>query len=158
MSTAGPSHLVPPSNPDYEKWSDVIRELIRHEDQLRNHRMDWFLRSEGFFFAALAFAWDKRDASHLVVLLAVLGIVFAWMSAGGLELSRKAKAQARDWWDTNVRPHYLGPDVVAYRTAEDVRSRSPWLRAWRYGFPLLFTVAWAGVLVARLALVTPVAP
>lgn len=140
---------VPPSDSDCDKWSEIIRELIRHEDQLRNHRMDWFLRSEGFFFAALAFAWDKPNADSIVTLLAFVGIGFAWMSADGLELSRKAKAQAREWWDTNVRPHYRGPDVVAYRSAEDLRSSFPWLRAWRYGFPVLFTVAWAGVLAVR---------
>ena len=46
--------------------ADVIRDLIHKENEMINHRMNWFLILQGFMFAGIAFAWDKGQALSIV--------------------------------------------------------------------------------------------
>ncbi|MEZ6136448.1 MAG: hypothetical protein R3C53_16255 [Pirellulaceae bacterium] len=145
MSTIDPE-TTKPTEAQCEEWTRAIRSLIEHENDLQDHRLTWLLTCEGFFFAALAFAWDKDDARPLIVVVSVLGCAIALLSAFGLRISKKGQQRQRKWWDDNVRQHYSGPDVVAYRTEKDDDAVLTNFRPWRYGFSTLFVIAWIAVL------------
>jgi hypothetical protein len=38
---------------------ETFREMVRHENELMNHRVSWLLTLQGLLFTALGFAWDK---------------------------------------------------------------------------------------------------
>src|SRR5689334_1679662 len=71
-------------------YANVIRSMIQHEDTLRDQRLGWLFALNGFLFAALGFAWDSADASALVVVLSVVGVVVAITGLAAMEASRLA--------------------------------------------------------------------
>lgn len=58
---------------------EIIRALIHDENEMTNHRMNWFLILQGFLFAGIAFAWDKNVGLCLV--FSFVGI-FSSLSVG----------------------------------------------------------------------------
>ncbi|GAB1235589.1 hypothetical protein [Ferrigenium sp. UT5] len=52
---------------------EIIRGLIHDENEMTNHRMNWFLILQGFLFAGIAFAWEKSIG--LVIVFSGVGIL-----------------------------------------------------------------------------------
>jgi hypothetical protein len=61
----GSTHDVPP-----EQYPNLIRAMIRHEDEVTNHRIMWLLVFQGFLANALAVS---REEAHLTIALGVVG-------------------------------------------------------------------------------------
>lgn len=80
----------------------IAREMIRHEDKLRNERLGWLLTLNGFLFAALAFAWNADEATRLVFLLACLGLMIGLSAVAAMEISDKAITKLRKWGELQV--------------------------------------------------------
>ena len=59
-----------------DQYPAVIREMIRHEDQLTNHRLIWLLVGQGFI--ANAFVTVRNRGGSTYLLLAVAGILVAF--------------------------------------------------------------------------------
>src|SRR4051812_15007582 len=60
-----------------EDSEEIMRQMIRHENELMNHRMTWLLTAEGLFFAALAFMWKEPDTRYLVYIICAVGGIVA---------------------------------------------------------------------------------
>ena len=103
--------------------------------------MTWFLTFHGLLFAALGFAWDKRDAGALIYILCGLGFVVSLSSITVFTAADRAIHKLRDWWDEFRLLDYKGPDVVGYRW--QIVWPKPFL-VWRF-LPWVLTVAWAAV-------------
>jgi hypothetical protein len=73
----------------------ILREMIRHEDDLRNQRLGYLLTLDGLLFAALGFAWGAKDAKWLVLALTVVGVVVALSATAAMHLSSKAIRRLR---------------------------------------------------------------
>ncbi len=58
-----------------EQYAAVIRDMIRHEDDVTNHRIMWVLVGEGFLANAFTYLKDKQGSTDL--LLALGGILVA---------------------------------------------------------------------------------
>jgi hypothetical protein len=58
-----------------EQYAMVIREMIRHENDLTNHRIMWLLIGEGFM--ANAYVTAKAEGGSKVFLLSLVGILIA---------------------------------------------------------------------------------
>jgi len=58
-----------------DQYPTVIREMIRHEDDVTNHRIMWLLVGQGFL--ANAFVVVKNQGSSEYLMLCFLGIVVA---------------------------------------------------------------------------------
>ena len=52
----------------------TIRYMLQREEDLLNNRISWLMTIQGLLFASLGFAWDKKDASGLIIVFALLGI------------------------------------------------------------------------------------
>lgn len=108
----------------------VRRDLIKHENDLMNHRLTWFITIQGLLFAALGFAWGKPDARGLIFVFCGLGLLTAistafvlWGGAAAIEnLSKES-------------PTVGGPTIG--RRAGIERVAYPW-----FSFPVLFGLAW----------------
>ena len=127
-----------------QAWQPVIRELIKHENDLVNQRLGWLIQIQAILFAALAFAW-KNAPFALTILLSFLGIATAGSLWSALALYSPAVRGLRKWWSDH-RPDggVEGPDVIGlWAPSEGVGW---YLRPWR-ALPAIFIIAWAGVLV-----------
>ena len=119
-----------------EEKANVIREMIRHEDQLLIGRTNWMIMLQGLFFAALAFSWTRLSITLLIV---VLGIVFSLLFIPYLNLSDRAIAELLRWWNANSAD-YDGPPVVGL-DHRDVPAL-PWkFLPWRL-LPFIFCISW----------------
>lgn len=125
-------------------WQTVIRNLIKHENELVNQRLSWLVQIQGLFFAALAFAWE-RAPRELTFLLAILGIATAVSLWTALGLYSPAVRGLRAWWQEH-RPEgsIEGPDVIGLWRPSQKLGRL--LRPWR-ALPCIFIAAWIGVIV-----------
>ncbi len=108
----------------------VVRELIKHENELVNHRLTWFITLQGLLFAALGFAWDKADSKGLIFVFCGLGVLSAASTAtvlhgGAMAVGRLSKSQSpSNKVIGRIAPWY---ERVIY----------PW-----YAFPVLFALGW----------------
>ena len=123
--------------------AEVIRQMIRHENDLMNHRLSWFNTLQGLLFAALAFSWDKPDSSGLVYMLCALGALLCLSTHYSLRGAVFAITRLRDWWDNHRDTGYNGPDVIGRRPD---RKSIPLLRPYVL-FPAAFGTAWLWIAV-----------
>lgn len=121
----------------------IIREMIKHENELTNHRLGWLLTVEGLLFAALSFAWDKPEKEGLIVILSNLGIVVAGSAQVVLHAANMAFLELDGWWKAHRPRRYIGPDVCGFRFRphEAFWGHITPLRM----VPLLFIVSWFSI-------------
>jgi hypothetical protein len=102
--------------------------------------MTWFLTMQGFFFAALAFAWEKSVG--LIVVLSILGTLSSFSTGVLLRLgiltmkSLEKKAPKDD------------PRPVIGRGYEETSAALHLVLPWHL-FPILFMVAWTALIMIR---------
>jgi hypothetical protein len=99
-----------------QTFEEVIRGMIRHENELLNSRMSWLLTLEGFLFAALGFAWEKDHTRCLALLLSLVGMLVALSAGVMLHCSNRAVARLHDEWCERRKKeaNYAGPGVVGF--------------------------------------------
>jgi hypothetical protein len=149
-------------------FRDKIREMIQHEDQLRNMRLGWLLTLNGFLFAGLGFAWSRGNG-WLIPVFAVVGAAvsisgFASMmmsDAAVRELSGMAEPATpkgiRDCIaDANVEDVELDklkgmePVMGARRASYRNRMLTVLLYPWKV-LPIVLTLTWIAVPLVRVA-------
>lgn len=74
------------------EYTATIRDMIQHEDTLRDQRRGWVFALNGFLFTGLGFAWTDDDSGPLIVVLALVGVLVAVSSAAALRGSQLAIA------------------------------------------------------------------
>jgi hypothetical protein len=124
----------------------VIREMVRHEDELTSQRMSAFLTIQGLLFAALGFGWDK---SWVLVsgVLAPAGVVICLSCRSTLILGPMTVGDLLRRWDETSKG-YAGPDVVGARF--DFRGWRQLIWPWN-AIPLALGLAWVAAGVLRVA-------
>jgi len=140
-----------------EQYTTVIRDMIKHENEVTNHRIMWLLIGQGFIANGFIFAWQAKEIPQIVI--AFLGIVVAfpafvvlyksYLARGYLQfLGKQAKQgtlqeehlplvgwprkRIKDWW----RDVWMCPWLAR---AGDVLE--PWLF-----LPFIFMTMWLSVL------------
>jgi hypothetical protein len=137
--------------------AEIIRNMIRHENELVNHRITWLSQLQGLLFAALGFSWDNQDAHLLVYCLCLLGSLIALSSLVTLASGDEAINNTLYWWDIHKPIDYFGPDVIGL-TSNGIGNRNPlYLRFFSirfkankmiypwYVLPRLFIGAWIAI-------------
>ena len=124
--------------------AEVIRSMIRHEDDLANHRASWLNGGQGLLFTGMTFAWrETQGHSYLVTLFAVLGISVALLSLVALGSATFAVKNLLVWWEEH-KGDYSGPPVVGVYPSSKMAYLSP-----RNALPLVYVAAWVSVLIMR---------
>lgn len=126
--------------------AEIIRQMIRHEDDVINQRFTWLCQIQGFLFAALALAWKEPTANQMALILWPLGFIVSVTSWFALKSARKAVANLVRWWDENKAASYAGPDVFGRRVEPSWRD---YLRPWNI-LPILFCLAWLIVFIIQI--------
>ncbi|MHC4648916.1 MAG: RipA family octameric membrane protein [Planctomycetota bacterium] len=125
--------------------ADTVRDMIKHESNVMNHRFTWLVTLHGLLFAALGFAWDDAgNAKGLIIVLAMLGITTSLSIMITLYTAHAAMVRLVKAWGDNKPSDYEGPDIIGYRGALPlpVAIVLPWVV-----IPVLLALAWAVVLI-----------
>jgi hypothetical protein len=97
----------------------ILRDLIQHEDQLRDQRLGYLLTLNGLLFAALGFAWTSQTAGPLLGVIAAMGIGIAVVGLSSMILSDWAIRYWRKLADRGLTPAQI---PVSYSRTEVVRK------------------------------------
>ena len=122
----------------------IIREMVRHEDELVNERINWLVSSQTILFGALAFVWNSPGVDWLLYILVFVGLGVSASTFFGLRDSAQAIRKVRGWWDDHKSHDYYGPDVVGLR-GRNARFRL--FKPWNV-IPTVFIIAWCCVPIA----------
>jgi hypothetical protein len=131
------------SGKDKAEYAAIIRSMIECENHLLNDRITWLVTIQGLLFAALGFAWDKKDTKGLITIFSLLGMMVSLSAWTSLNISNQARHELVRWWDANKPPDYQGPDVIGIRAFGKGSER---LRPWRL-LPFIFISGWMFVLI-----------
>jgi len=123
-----------------EKDAEILRALIRHENELTNHRVTWLLVSQSILFAAAA-VFVKIHWLPSVV-LAIVGIVFAVSIGQSLENSYEARQYLkRTWRESGASAGYQWEELRAVDGGVRGVRAIQWLFPWIV-VPRVLMVAW----------------
>jgi hypothetical protein len=101
-----------PDKAEIEKFAEITRDMIKHENELVNHRMVWMINFQGFLIAAASFLWGSYHAKSATIALAILGGLMALSHLVALRASHLAITKLQqDWRD--------------YLAANKVQSKGP---------------------------------
>lgn len=115
---------------------ETNRGIIRHENDLMNHRLTWLMTAEGLLFTALGFALSKENApmaKQLIPVLSFVGILLA--ASASIVLDAADIAIIR--WSYPHNDQKRNGDVIGYRGLPFVGLLAPWRV-----YPPMFICAW----------------
>lgn len=113
---------------------NTVREMIRNENDMMNHRITWLILVQGLLFTAIGAALDKKDFASLLLVVSMLGVVVAGISYIGLFCTHKAICRLHDLYP-NITNR---PGVVGYwSTSPIIRYLPPWQL-----LPVVFAAGW----------------
>ena len=132
---------------DLKEIEGRIRIMIQHENELLNHRIQWFLIINGFLLTATASlkVQSSSDPKLMLIILAIVGLsicISFWFSLG---IGRCGVGRLADMWEhyrdlyyRHEEPtgcHQIG--VLGWRSSKLAEVFSPW-----YALPWIFGGVW----------------
>jgi hypothetical protein len=132
---------------DLKEVEGRIRGMIQHENDLLNHRIQWFLTINGFLLLATATLKNKQsdDITRMLISIAVVGLLICisfWFSLG---IGRRGVGRLADMWEhyrdlyyRHEQPtgcHQIG--VLGWRSHKWASKAAPW-----FALPILFSAVW----------------
>lgn len=134
-------------NTGVEEEAKIIRAMVEQENSVQNNRLTWLMTIQGLLFAALGFAWDKKDAGGLVVVFCILGVIVSLIGWSSSQLSGKAYQELKVWCDAHTPKEYKGVPVICARGKP---NRLHWiLRPWR-ALPWIFALGWVAIFILNI--------
>jgi hypothetical protein len=118
---------------------ETIRQMIRHEDDLRSQRLTWLFTLDGFLFATLGLVWNDQHSTLLIVALAAVGVFIGLSAVGSMRVSRMAINELREEDNPN-KERVMGIErtTVGWGT----KLLYPW-----YVMPWVMVVIWPAIAV-----------
>ena len=92
--------------------AEIIRAMIRHENDLTNHRLTWFVLVEGLLAAALGQVFQK--SFEVTEAIGVIGLLVSVPTLYSAWCANQAVKRLKKWWRSNKPGNYAGPDVIGH--------------------------------------------
>jgi len=137
-----------------EKRFELIREQIKHEDELINQRLNWLLLSQGFLFAAFT-AIITADKTQIIVNpntlhwiiagIPVTGLAFNLFSFFGLDAAYRSLKYLRLNW-IKYQPS-SNQDQAYYESFPQVTWQKPAITT-ASGTPIIISAVWLLICIA----------
>jgi hypothetical protein len=140
---------------DLKEVESRIRGMIQHENDLLNHRIQWFLIINGFLLSATASlkAQPSSDTLLMLIILAIVGFLISvsfWFSLG---IGRRGVGRLADMWEHYCGLYYRHEEptgchqigVLGWRSNEWATRAAPW-----YALPIIFGIVWIVLLCANI--------
>ncbi len=124
------------------EYGNAIRDIIKEENEMINHRMRWMLMLNGLLFTTLGFAWGRNTVLNwLPWILSGVGAMSALSFGFILQTSIKSIECTNELWlSISYLSEYPIPPILGTNKYEIV-SWSTLLLPWRC-LPLLLYAAW----------------
>ena len=88
-----------------ENYHNIIRQMIKNEDEVRNQRTNWFLIIQGFLIAGLCALCEKCNQGVLSLLISLLGLIVSVSFGYASWRSTKAVTMAIACWKLCLEKH-----------------------------------------------------
>jgi hypothetical protein len=122
----------------------IIRDMIIHESEAINQRVNWLVTLQGLLFTALAFAWDKNSRA-VIYIIGFLGITTSVSILLALISDYLATVRWIEEWENHKAQDYNGPRIMGYPSGKSlVNPLMPWFLV-----PIAFVLAWVAVLIVN---------
>jgi hypothetical protein len=138
-----------------EKRHAVYREMIQHENDLRNQRLGWLFALNGFLFAAAGVVWTTSKPEPLLAIIAITGAVTSlscwyslWVGTRGIRsLSERGESDEQNsdlpvvalhtrdlmpWLDRLKKPSSREPNNADQAAADDAKQHKDASKDWKY--------------------------
>ncbi len=137
------------------EYAQAVREMIAHEDQLLNNRMNWLLVVQGLLFAALGSFKDAAPpVPGLVYVLIAFGFLISVSSKVAFISSDRAVRNLLAYWDEHLKSaNRRWQDYPPVFGAAIHDSVVMWLDSFlspRNLLPWAFALGWIVILVLKL--------
>jgi hypothetical protein len=122
-----------------------IEGMLRHENDLLNHRIQWFLTINGFLFTAVAIFGNTPGRPWFGTIVGVVGLLTSISFYFALSIGRKGWTILVDRWNiirARCTEPYTDIGVYGYRTRGLERYLMPWIL-----LPWILSIGWLGVIV-----------
>lgn len=131
-----------------QKWGNeeakIMRDMIIHESEAINQRVNWLVTLQGLLFTALAFAWDKNSRA-VIYIIGFLGITTSVSILLALTSDYIATVRWLEDWENHKAHDYNGPRIMGYPSGKSlVNPLMPWFLV-----PIAFVLAWIAVLIVN---------
>lgn len=136
----------PNNNLSVQEIASIIRSMIEHENALLNQRIGWLIQLQGFLFAALSFAWDKKDTHLLGAFLSIVGIAVSLASISNMWIYFEATKKLKTFWKDQKPDTYKEPDIVGF----DANNKNQVFLAPMCLLPFVFIAIWLLILFTSL--------
>lgn len=123
-----------------------IARMIQHENELLNHRIQWFLTIQGFLFTAVALFGNNPGRRFFGLCIAITGIAVCLSFGMALQIGRKGFGSLVEQWKNAVKGHeqrFFQAGVFGYLAGERWET---FLAPWRI-LPYIISFAWIGIIV-----------
>lgn len=88
-----------------DNYHNIIRQMIKNEDEVRNQRTNWFLIIQGFLIAGLCSLCEKDNIGVLSLLISLLGLSVSVSFGYAAWRSTKAVTMAIACWKLYLEKH-----------------------------------------------------
>ena len=130
---------------EVKEYLRSIHELIKHEDQLLNHRLTWMWTLQGLLFTAIGFLWKSSDFP--VIVIACVGLASCLTIGYSIRRGMAAILQL-----LNKAGEYKKLKEVDCNLPPTIGSRSKaitWLLP-GYSLPWIIGLAWIALIAYRI--------
>jgi hypothetical protein len=125
---------------ELEKRADILRALIRHENEVTNHRTAWLLVSQGILFAAAATFVKVHWFPTIVV--GLLGVAIAVSIGHTLRNSFDSRQYFKNSWrDLLASRGFDWEDFPPLNGGFPGLKHYKWLAAWKF-IPRALMIGW----------------
>ena len=95
------------SKDDYnnDNYHNIIRQMIKNEDEVKNQRTNWFLIIQGFLIAGFCSLCEKCNLGVLSLLISSLGLIVSVSFGYAAWRSTKAVTMAIACWKLYLEEH-----------------------------------------------------
>lgn len=126
----------------------IIRDMIRHENEITNNRLTWMLVLQGILFVASASFWRIHWLPLLII--TILGVVTSISFFYALLLSRKARIYLRSLWKKKIeKQKELVERIPPVAGDAPIQHRFPTLNPWLF-LPWVFVSCWVALFLSRI--------
>jgi len=118
--------------------AEVYRDLIKHENQLRDHRTNWFLTAQGFVFGASTYSVSEDQFLWLMA-CALIGLTLTIVLSKGIIVTSIAVVKLMNEWN-HRNQGYDGPPIIGLLLGKTCRENI-WFNQ-EFVLPSVFVVVW----------------